>query len=170
MKILFANWSWYATGGDWTYIQNVMKLYESNGYEVIPISTINPKNVASPYAEYFVKSYDFNKLNQHKSIKNGIRVLKTSVVSKDALKKLAKVLDYKIIADELFGIDKRFNKEIEKRLDEFRSFRDSIMKDEEIDVTIFKELITAIDNYGEETSIIINRELAQLKALKNFSI
>ena len=93
MKILFANWSWYATGGDWTYIQNVMKLYESNGYEVIPISTINPKNVASPYAEYFVKSYDFNKLNQHKSIKNGIRVLKTSVVSKDALKKLAKVLD-----------------------------------------------------------------------------
>jgi len=84
--------------------------------------------------------------------------------------KLANVLDYKIIADELFGIDKRFNKEIEKKLDEFRGYRDSIMKDEEIDVVSFKELITAIDNYGEETSIIINRELAQLTALKNFVI
>jgi predicted ATPase len=83
---------------------------------------------------------------------------------------LTKVLDYKIIADELFGIDKRFNREIEGSLDKFRMFRDKIMKDEKINVASFKKLITSIDNFGEETSIIINRELAQLKALKNFSV
>lgn len=84
--------------------------------------------------------------------------------------KLTKVLDYKTITDVLFGIDERFNKEIESKLDEFRKYRDQIMKGEKIVLSDFKKIITDIDNYGEETSIIINRELAQLKALKNFSV
>jgi glycosyltransferase involved in cell wall biosynthesis len=92
MKILFANWSWYATGGDWTYIQNLRKLYESNGYEVIPFSTKNLKNEGTAYAHYFVKSYDYNELNKQKNLKNGIRVLKTSIVAKDAINKLDKLL------------------------------------------------------------------------------
>lgn len=82
----------------------------------------------------------------------------------------SRVLDYKTITDELFGINERFNKEIETKLDAFRAFRDKIMKGEEIVLNDFKQLVTEIDNYGEETSIIINRELAQLKALKNFNV
>ena len=93
MKILLVNWSWYLTGGDWTYIENVEKLYQAKGYEVIPFSTLNSKNVFSSYSGYFVKTYDYKVLNANKNLTNGIKALQTSVVSKDALKKLDLLLD-----------------------------------------------------------------------------
>jgi glycosyltransferase involved in cell wall biosynthesis len=93
MKLLLVNWSWYATGGDWTYIENIHKLYEANGYEVIPFSTHNKKNVFSPFSKYFVSAYDFKELNKNKTISNGIKALSTSVVSSDALSKLDKILE-----------------------------------------------------------------------------
>jgi len=93
MKILLVNWSWYPSGGDWTYIENVQKLYESKGHEIIPFSTHNTKNVNSAYSRYFVDTYDFKELNKHKSISNGIKALRTSVISKDALYKLDLLLN-----------------------------------------------------------------------------
>ncbi|MDN3657628.1 glycosyltransferase family 4 protein [Ferruginibacter paludis] len=93
MKLLLVNWSWYATGGDWTYIENIHKLYEKHGYEVIPFSTHNKKNTFSPYSKYFVSAYDFKELNKHKTISNGIKALRTSVVSSDALNKLDRILE-----------------------------------------------------------------------------
>jgi hypothetical protein len=35
MNILIANWTWYPSGGDWTYIENLCKLYEQNGHKII---------------------------------------------------------------------------------------------------------------------------------------
>jgi glycosyltransferase involved in cell wall biosynthesis len=93
MKLLLVNWSWYATGGDWTYIENIHKLYESHGFKVIPFSTHNKKNTFSPYSKYFVSAYDFKELNKHKTISNGIKALRTSVVSSDALNKLDRILE-----------------------------------------------------------------------------
>ena len=93
MKILLVNWSWYATGGDWTYLENIHKLYEANGHVVIPFSTHNKKNVYSLYSKNFVRAYDFKELNRNKSINNGIKALKTSVVSSDALYKLDRILN-----------------------------------------------------------------------------
>ncbi len=93
MKLLLVNWSWYATGGDWTYIENIHKLYETHGFEVIPFSTHNKKNTFSPYSKYFVSAYDFKELNKHKTFSNGIKALKTSVVSSDALNKLDRILE-----------------------------------------------------------------------------
>ncbi len=92
MKILLINWSWYPSGGDWTYIENLQKLYEARGHEVIPLSTNNIKNIPSAYSGYFVNTYDFKELNRHKNISNGIKALKTSVISKDAIKKLEVLL------------------------------------------------------------------------------
>jgi predicted ATPase len=80
------------------------------------------------------------------------------------------ILDYKVLAKELFGIEKRFSDAIETKLSEFRQYRDKIMKDESIEIREFKALIEDIENFGEETSIIINRELSQLKSLKNFEL
>lgn len=88
MKILLVNWSWYPSGGDWTYIENVQKLYEANGHEIVPFSTQNKKNIPSPYSGYFVNTYDFKELNKRKNLSNGIKALRTSVISKDALNKL----------------------------------------------------------------------------------
>ena len=93
MKILLINWSWYPTGGDWTYVENIHKLYESHGHEVIPFSTHNKKNVFSSFSKNFVSSYDFKELNKSKTINNGIKAIRTSVVSSDALYKLDRVLN-----------------------------------------------------------------------------
>ena len=93
MKILLVNWSWYATGGDWTYIENIYKLYENNGHEVIPFSTHNKKNIFSPFSKNFVSAYDFKELNKHKTLNNGIKALRTSIVSTDALYKLDRILN-----------------------------------------------------------------------------
>lgn len=93
MKILLVNWSWYPSGGDWTYVENVHKLYETKGYEVIPFSTHNKKNFSSPYSKYFVNTYDFKELNKNRNISNGIKALKTSVISQDAINKLSSLLD-----------------------------------------------------------------------------
>lgn len=93
MKILLVNWSWYPSGGDWTYVENIHKLYEEKGYDVIPFSTHNKKNIFSPYSGYFVNTYDFKELNKRKNLSNGIKALKTSVISKDALAKLDLLLD-----------------------------------------------------------------------------
>jgi glycosyltransferase involved in cell wall biosynthesis len=92
MKVLIVNWSWYATGGDWTYVENTKKLYELNGFEVIPFSTHNKKNTYSVHSKYFVKSYDFKELNKNKTIANGIKAVRTSIVSTDALAKLDAIL------------------------------------------------------------------------------
>lgn len=93
MKILLVNWSWYATGGDWTYIENIQKLYEAKGHEIIPFSTHNKRNIPTAYSRYFVNTYDFKELNKNKNISNGIKALRTSVISKDALHKLNTLLD-----------------------------------------------------------------------------
>ena len=92
MKILLVNWSWYATGGDWTYVDNLNKLYTKKGHEVIPFSTHNKKNEYSLYSKNFVSAYDFKELNKHKSISNGMKALKTSIVSRNALFKLDRIL------------------------------------------------------------------------------
>lgn len=92
MKILLVNWSWYATGGDWTYVENLNKLYTKKGYEVIPFSTHNKKNEYSLYSKNFVSAYDFKELNKNKSFGNGIKALKTSIVSRNALFKLDRIL------------------------------------------------------------------------------
>ncbi|MEO7046470.1 MAG: hypothetical protein ABI091_14260, partial [Ferruginibacter sp.] len=92
MKILLVNWAWYPTGGDWTYIENLHKLYENHGHEVIAFSTQNNKNVFSPNSKNFVASYDFKELNKKKNISNSIKAIRTSVVSSDALAKLDIIL------------------------------------------------------------------------------
>jgi len=92
MKILVVNWSWYPTGGDWTYISNVQKLYEKHGHEIIPFSTINEKNVATTPPAYFINSPDYKQLNKKKNLFNGLKVVKNSIVSFEALKKMDQVL------------------------------------------------------------------------------
>ncbi|MDB5274951.1 MAG: glycosyl transferase group 1 [Chitinophagaceae bacterium] len=92
MKVLLVNWSWYPSGGDWTYVDNVKQLYENNGYQVIPFSRINERNFETPFKKYYVKTEDIKVLNQNKSLVNGFKAVKDSIVSADALKKLDQIL------------------------------------------------------------------------------
>ena len=93
MKVLLATWSWEPVGGDWTYIQNVRTLYEKNGYEVIPFSTYQADKEKPAEGKYFVKAYDYKKLNKKKGIIAGVRAAKNSVVSLEAMKKIDQLLE-----------------------------------------------------------------------------
>jgi glycosyltransferase involved in cell wall biosynthesis len=98
MKVLMASWSWYPVGGDWTYVENMKRLYEENGMEVIPFSTKHEKNLPYKNDKYFVKGYDYKDLNRKKSLSSGIKALKNSVVSFEALRNIDRLLDEHDIA------------------------------------------------------------------------
>lgn len=93
MKVLIVNWSWYPTGGDWTYIYNLINLYEQNGVEVLHFSTKNAKNVESRYKEYFADSVDYKAANRKKDLKNLITVSRNSIVNENAVRNLNRLLD-----------------------------------------------------------------------------
>lgn len=97
MKVLLVNWAWRNVGGDWTYIDNIKRLYEENGYEVIPFSTLNDENVKTNYNQYFVESFNYKELNKNKGIINTLKAAKNSVISTDATNKIKKLIsDHKI--------------------------------------------------------------------------
>lgn len=96
-KILIANWTWYPSGGDWTYVDNLCKFYESLGHEVIPFSMQDDRNFDTPYSKYFVTKIDYKDLNKNKSPLNAIRAVKNSLYSVEAKKKIKQLLnDHKI--------------------------------------------------------------------------
>jgi len=93
MKVLIINWSWYPTGGDWTYIYNLIKLYQQNNVEVLHFSTKNIKNVESNYESYFVKSVDYKEANGKSDLKTLIGVARNSIVNEHAIRNLTRLLD-----------------------------------------------------------------------------
>ncbi len=92
MNILIVNWSWYPSGGDWTYINTIKKIYEENGHKVIPFSVRNANNESTEYEKYFLDALDYKVLNKNKSLSNSISVIFRSVYSFEAKKKLKKLL------------------------------------------------------------------------------
>jgi len=88
MNILLVNWSWYPSGGDWTYVKLFKNIFENNGHNIIPFSVKNEKNESTTFEKYFINKIDYRELNNNKSIINGIKVIANSVYSLKARKKL----------------------------------------------------------------------------------
>jgi len=88
MNILLVNWSWYPSGGDWTYVKLFKNIFENNGHNIIPFSVKNEKNESTTFEKYFINKIDYRELNNNKSIINGIQVIANSVYSLKARKKL----------------------------------------------------------------------------------
>jgi len=93
LNILIVNWTWYPSGGDWTYIENLCKFYESRGHTVIPFSMRNEKNFPSPYSEYFITKIDYRELNKNKTVLSGLNAVKNSIYSTEARSNLKSLLD-----------------------------------------------------------------------------
>jgi len=91
MNILVVNWTWYQSGGDWTYVQNVINLYDQNGHNVIPFSMKDDRNIPSAYSDYFIENIDYKKVNK-KSLTTGLKVITKSIYSFEAQKNLEKLL------------------------------------------------------------------------------
>lgn len=91
MNILVVNWTWYPSGGDWTYVENVCKLYEQKGHHVIPFSMKDDRNYPSAYSDYFIENIDYKKVNK-RSLTAGIKVVSKSIYSFEAQRNLEKLL------------------------------------------------------------------------------
>ena len=96
MNILVVNWSWYPSGGDWTYVENIVRLYEQKGHHVVPFSMKDERNPATAYSDYFIENIDYKKVNK-RSLTAGIKVIMKSIYSLEAQNNLERLLaDVKI--------------------------------------------------------------------------
>ena len=91
MNILVVNWTWFPSGGDWTYVENVTKLYQQKEHQVIPFSMKDDRNFPSAYSDYFIKKIDYKKVNK-RSLSDGIKVVTKSIYSFEAQKNLERLL------------------------------------------------------------------------------
>ncbi|HTH82217.1 MAG TPA: glycosyltransferase family 4 protein [Mucilaginibacter sp.] len=91
MNILVVNWTWYPSGGDWTYVESVVNLYEQQGHHVIPFSMKDERNYPSPYSDYFIENIDYKKINK-RSLTAGVKVVAKSIYSFEAQKNLERLL------------------------------------------------------------------------------
>jgi glycosyltransferase involved in cell wall biosynthesis len=96
MNILVVNWTWYPSGGDWTYVENMVNLYKQKGHNVVPFSMKDDRNIPTQYSEYFIENIDYKKIDKH-SITAGLKVVSKSIYSTEAQKNLEQLLtDVKI--------------------------------------------------------------------------
>src|SRR5579863_96699 len=93
LNILIVNWTWFPSGGDWTYIENLCKFYESLGHTVIPFSMTNDKNFPNPFSDYFISNIDYRALNKNKTLISGVKAVKNSIYSTEARSNLRLLLD-----------------------------------------------------------------------------
>jgi glycosyltransferase involved in cell wall biosynthesis len=91
MNILVVNWSWYPSGGDWTYVENIVNLYEQKGHQVIPFSMRDDRNLPSAYSDYFIENIDYKKVKKSNLIA-GIKVVTKSIYSFEAQRNLERLL------------------------------------------------------------------------------
>ena len=93
LNILIVNWTWYPSGGDWTYIENLCRFYESLGHTVIPFSMANEKNFPTPFSEYFISNIDYRELNKNKTVVSGLKAVKNTIYSTQAKSNLKSLLE-----------------------------------------------------------------------------
>src|SRR3569833_265723 len=91
MNILVIHRAWYPTGGDWTYVENVVNIYEQKGHNVIPFSMHDKQNAPSAYSDYFIENIDYK--NVKRGLATGVKVVMKSIYSFEAQRNLEKLLD-----------------------------------------------------------------------------
>ncbi len=70
LNILLLNWTWFPSGGDWTYVNSMFNLYTEKGNKVIPFSCKDNRNFESEYSEYFYDKFDSESKNPLKLRRN----------------------------------------------------------------------------------------------------
>lgn len=63
MNILLLNWTWFPSGGDWTYVNSMFNLYTGKGHKVIPFSCKDDRNIYSEYSVYFFDKFNTDSKN-----------------------------------------------------------------------------------------------------------
>jgi len=93
MNILIANWSWYPSGGDWTYVDNISRFYKELHHNIIPFSMKDERNYSSSFSKYFINNINYKNLNTKKNLINLFNVLTKTFYSVEVKKNLVKLLN-----------------------------------------------------------------------------
>ena len=93
MNILLANWTWYPSGGDWTYLETITKIYTQNGHKIIPFSVKNAKNIENEFEQYFLETIDYKQFYNQGSPLSSLKAGFNMMYSYDAVKKLNLLLN-----------------------------------------------------------------------------
>jgi glycosyltransferase involved in cell wall biosynthesis len=92
MRVLLGNKFWYAKGGVETYLFELIEELPACGFEVMPFAMKHPRNLSSPYAEYFVDEVDYHARHSwYGAIKAASRLL----YSRHAADRLAALIDHR---------------------------------------------------------------------------
>jgi glycosyltransferase involved in cell wall biosynthesis len=94
MKILLVNNFFYNRGGDCTYMFSLKKLLEEKGHKVMVFSMDHPRNFHSEYSDYFVSYINYDEEVKNVNLSSGINVLKRTVYSREAKKKIEGLLKH----------------------------------------------------------------------------
>jgi glycosyltransferase involved in cell wall biosynthesis len=93
MRILIVNTRHFYGGGDSTYSFNLADLLSKRGHEIAFFAMQDERNLADPNAGLFVSHIDYSKLNQHKNLVNGLKVLTRTIYSPEARRNFATLID-----------------------------------------------------------------------------
>lgn len=83
----------YNRGGDSTHMFNLTRLLEENGHEVIPFAMKHPKNLESPWSDYFTSEIDFPKLLEERSAKSAFEVVSKSIYNREAKQAIDRLIE-----------------------------------------------------------------------------
>ena len=115
-KLLTVNNYYYYRGGAETVFLEHSKIFAALGWEVVPFAMKHPKNLATPWSEFFVEEIEFGE--QYSMGEKLLRIPRV-VYSLEARKKLGRLLDkvrpdvchahnvYHHISPSIFGLLKR---------------------------------------------------------------
>lgn len=85
--------TWYPTGGDWTYIDFINKLYEKNNHTIIPFSMLHEKNDPNVDQRFFVSNIDYSQISKKKGLSKYFNVASRAIYSAEAVNKLNLLLE-----------------------------------------------------------------------------
>jgi glycosyltransferase involved in cell wall biosynthesis len=88
MKVLGVNKFYYLRGGSETYFFSLNQLLEENGYEIIPISMKDERNISNRFEKYFIEHIDYTNMNITEKITNSFKL----IYSVEAYEKIKKIV------------------------------------------------------------------------------
>ncbi|MEO0137438.1 MAG: glycosyltransferase family 4 protein [candidate division WOR-3 bacterium] len=92
MNILIVNTYLFYGGGDSTYTLNLGELLKEHNHHVIFFGMHDSRNLSFPDDDLFVTSIDYQLLNQNKNFLNGLKVIRRSIYSFEAKRKIFQLL------------------------------------------------------------------------------
>ncbi|MFH0954159.1 MAG: glycosyltransferase family 4 protein [Verrucomicrobiota bacterium] len=92
MRILFCSNFFYRRGGDCVYMFALADLLKQHGHQVFFFSMRHPRNAPYELDQYFVDYIDYEELNRKKSLLGAVQVLRRSIFSTQARKRIRQLI------------------------------------------------------------------------------